>query len=102
VERALDKTDHIQESYFGNLDGENGFLALSKTKLLFVREKGFLRHQYNVQLDLSYQNIGKLDHKGTHNLEFVEVNGKKHSFKTDFNISHLEDSLTQLMKSTPI
>ena len=35
-------------------------------------------------------------------LDFVEVDGKKHRFKTDFNISHLEDSLTQLMKSTPI
>jgi hypothetical protein len=98
--KALDDEDEIEKSYPGNLDGKNGYLLMSNEKLLFVREEGFLRKNYELTLDLPYETIGKIMPNGKNKLDIVDVKGVKHEFKPlEISVSIIEKSLEDLRTS---
>ena len=99
VEKVLDHEDRIQKSFEGKFDGKNGYLVMSNKKLVFVNEEGFVRKTYDLILDLPYKKIGKINPNGKYELEITEVDGMKHIFKTEFNISYVEKSLEKLNSS---
>ena len=72
----------IQNSYEGELDGKMGYLLLSKRKLFFVREEGFLCKSYDLSLDLPYENIEEYSLHGRYELKMTDVEGRKHSFRS--------------------
>ena len=82
AEREIEQGDSIERSYEGKLDGKYGYLLLSKRKLLFVREEGYLRKSYDLILDLPYDKIGVISHKGRYTIEFFEGKDKKHDFES--------------------
>ena len=78
----IDKEDEIKRSFPGKLDGESGHLIMSKKKLLFIHEEGFLHKKFDVALELPYDKIGKVWHEGEYELDLTEKDGKKHVLKT--------------------
>jgi len=95
--KVLDHEDRMQKSYPGKFDGKNGYLMMSNQKLVFVNEEGFIRKTYGLILDLPYGKIGKINPNGKYELEITDVDGVKHSFKTEeLNISLVEKSLEEL------
>ena len=82
AEMNIDQGDSIQNSYEGELDGKMGYLLLSKRKLLFVREEGFLRKSYDLSLDLPYDDIEEFSLKGRYELKMTDVEGREHGFRS--------------------
>jgi hypothetical protein len=82
AEMNIEQGDSIQNSYEGELDGKMGYLLLSKRKLLFVREEGFLRKSYDLSLDLPYANIEEFSLHGRFELKMTDVEGRKHGFRS--------------------
>lgn len=101
AEKNLEEGDEIQKSYPGKLDGESGYLLLSNKKLQFVHEEGFLRKSYEINLELSYDEIRKISPNGRYELDLTDKKGKKHDFKT-FEIpeSIIEKNLEELLESS--
>jgi len=60
AKKKLDPKDRVQREYEVRFDGKTGWLVMSFRKLLFVEERGFLRKQYNLLLDLLYENIDNI------------------------------------------
>ena len=100
AEKKLDTEDEIQISYLGKLDGEYGYLCLSKRKLLFVNQEGFFRKSYKLTLVIPYEEIGRISHEGRYKLNLIDVEGKKHDFVTsDLPESIIEKSLKDLISA---
>jgi hypothetical protein len=60
AEKALESGDTIQRNYPGSLDGNNGYLSISKNRLVFVSVKGFLSKKYNVIMNLPISEISEI------------------------------------------
>ena len=100
AEKNLDQGDKIQKSFPGKFDGKHGYLIMSKRKLQFLLEEGFLHKVYDLVIDLPYEKIGEISHEGKYELDFTVVDGKKHYFKTiDYPVKIAEKSLVDLVKS---
>jgi hypothetical protein len=100
AEKVLEHEDRIQKTYPGKFDGKNGYLMMSNQKLLFINEEGFIRKTRSLILDLPYSKIGKINPNGKYELEITDVDGMKHSFKTEeLNVSLVEKSLEELKSS---
>lgn len=98
-ERSLPEGDQFEKNYDGRLDGEYGHLMMSGTKLLFVKEEGFLRKKYIVTLNLQYDGIDEVIREDKYNLMITEESGDKHEFVTDgLPVSIVKESVQELMK----
>ena len=60
------------KTYSGELDKKYGTLVLSKKRLLFVREEGFLKKTYTTTMNHSYEEIKKIERNGM-SLAFTDV-----------------------------
>ena len=99
VDKNLESGDELQKTYPGKLDGKNGHLCLSKRKLLFVHESGFMRKSYDLTLDLPYENIGEISRKGRYELDLTDVEGKRRDFRAgEIPASIIEKSIEELIK----
>lgn len=97
AEKNLEPGDKIEKSYSGELDGEGGHILMSDKKLMFVHEEGFLRKNYELTLDLPYDKIAKISLEGKNELDFTDVEGKKHVFKSyDLLMKYVYESLEKL------
>ena len=99
AEKNLQQGDSIQKTYEGKVDGNRGYLMMSKQKLLFYQEEGgFLKKSYNLKLDLPYVNIESVTPVGSYLLDIVETNGKKHEYRTfDITTAHIQASFKELL-----
>ena len=82
-EKSLQRGDHFEKNYPGKLDGDNGHLMMSNTKLLFVKEEGFLRKKYTVTLNLPYEKTEEVKPEEKYDLKITEKSGDKHHFLVD-------------------
>jgi hypothetical protein len=97
AEKNLEPGDKIEKTYPGKLDEENGYIIMSNDKLMFIHEEGLFRKNYELILDLPYEEIGKISCEGKHELDFTDVKGNKHVFKIfETSIIHVCDSFTEL------
>jgi hypothetical protein len=95
--KNIESGDRMEKSYPGRLDGKYGWFIMSDKKLMFIQEEGFLRKHYELILDLPYEKIRKISHKGNYELDFIDVDGIKHDFKIyEINIKHVEKNLKEL------
>jgi hypothetical protein len=60
AEKALEPGDAIQRSYSGSLGGNNGYLSISKNRLIFVSVKGFLSKKYNITMNIPISDITEI------------------------------------------
>ena len=70
AEKALEPGDAIQRSYTGSLDGNNGYLSISKNRLIFVNIKGFLSKKYNITMNIPINEISEIKPSKRFELEF--------------------------------
>ena len=102
VEESLGLEDKIQKSYTGELDGFYGIISMSKSKLLFISEKGLFRKSYNLVLDLPYEKIKSLRTEGNYSLIIEDVEDLKHTFTSqDLQISIVEEALREIREQEP-
>ena len=72
----LETSDSIQKTYTCALDKKNGYLCLSKDKLVFVNSKGFLKKSYNVELDVPYTDLKEIKLDSRYKLNLVHQDGE--------------------------
>jgi len=102
VKNKLENKDKMQKSYYIKHNGISGFLVLSKNKLLFIEEKGFLRKKYTLALEIPYNKIGNITVENSTRLSISE-DGKKHSFTSiDVPSSEIVENLEELIKMITI
>ena len=90
---------NIEKSYEGQLDGQYGYLLLGKKELSFVHEEGLFRKKVVFDLNLPYNNIKKIEHKGDHGFAFNKTDGTTHIFASqNTEVSPIERDLEALMK----
>jgi hypothetical protein len=76
----FDPEDLVQKSYVARYEGKHGLFVMSKKKLLFVEEKGFMHKSYNLILEIPYNKIRENHIENKSKLILTEVGGKKYSF----------------------
>ncbi|MHA2394965.1 MAG: hypothetical protein ACXAEX_23805, partial [Promethearchaeota archaeon] len=84
AEKALGSGDTIQRSYPGSLDGNNGYLSISKNRLIFVKVKGFLSKKYNVIMNLPISEISEIKPSKRFELEISSSDTKYKMNTGDF------------------
>jgi hypothetical protein len=97
IVKSVDPNDEVLKTYPGELDKKYGTLVLSKTRLLFIKEEGFLKKTYTTTMNHSYEEIKKIERNGMR-LAFTDVNGKVFSFMSEVTALVVENSLRELIK----
>jgi hypothetical protein len=97
IVKSVDPKDEILKTYPGELDNKYGTLVLSNTRLLFVKEEGFLKKSYTTTLNHFYNEIKKIERKGMR-LEFTDMKDKVYVFKSEGTALVVENSLRELIK----
>ncbi len=59
AEKALEPGDEIQKSFPGYLDGERGYLIISKKRLMFQNVKGLLSKKYKITMNLPLESVSR-------------------------------------------
>lgn len=95
--KRLEPGDKVEKNWPAQCDGRNGYIVLSKRKLLFIEEKGFLRMTYNLILDIPYEKIDKITVEYPRKLTLTEEGGRRHNFTSGY-VSDIEESLKGLTK----
>jgi hypothetical protein len=76
----LDSEDLPEKRYIARYNGKHGVFIMSKKKLLFVEEKGFMHKNYNFILEIPYKQIHKNYIENKKKLVLIEGEGKEHNF----------------------
>jgi hypothetical protein len=95
VEKRLKSGETIEKNYWGRMDGNDGHLFLTNQRILFSKQEGLFKKRYEIILDLPKENIEKTNNIDKYQMEFIETNGKRHTFNTDIEISIIEESLEE-------
>jgi len=82
AKRLLGPEDEIQKSYHGNINGKYGYLIISKKKVLFLHETGFMSKEYSIIYEKKRENIEKVTLDGTYELSISDIFGNTFTFKT--------------------
>jgi len=96
IKSVLEPTEGIVHDYDASSDGQSGRILLSDKKLLFVREKGFLKKTYDLITDLAYNQIDTITRTGS--TLTLSKGEESHSFTSGF-ASRIEEDLKKLKQS---
>jgi hypothetical protein len=99
--KSLEKGDEEQYSWPGTYNNKSGHVVLSKEKLLFVEERGFIHTSADLLLEISYDKINTIRTEAKSQLEITTVDGMKRSIATEFP-HKVKSHLEQLMKQAKI
>jgi hypothetical protein len=97
AQRSMEVGDKVQRSYTGRIDGKYGYLLLTKKKLMFLKEEGFLSKAYSVLLNLPYDNLRDYSTKQRFNLEILDASGGRKVFVSEVAASVIEEALKALI-----
>jgi hypothetical protein len=100
VKRQLEPKDEVQKSWSCSYNGKGGLLFLSKKKLIFVEEKGFLRKTYTMTVTISYEEIDTINSTNHFKLEINRVHGDQYNFHFDLPLSARADAAINEFKHT--
>ena len=98
IVKSVDPKDEVLKAYPGELDRKYGTLVLSNTRLLFVKEEGFLKKSYTTMLNHFYTEVKNIVRKGG-NIEFTDMNDKVYTFRSDVSAPVVEKALRELIKT---
>ena len=97
IKQRLGSEDSVQTNFYASYERTAGILILSKGKLFFVEEKGFLHKTYNIILEIPYEKIRE-ETAVYHDLMITDAEGKRHTFRTiGVSASIVEEHLKELM-----
>ena len=88
VKDNLKSGDEKQYTWEGSLENKYGHLVLSKKKVLFVEEHGFVNKTAKLMLNDSYNNISKVE-ASAGQMTIVDSNGAMHTIKLEYSNSVL-------------
>ena len=94
---SMVSSDKIQNTYPGKVDEKNGYLVLTKNKLMFLKEEGFLSKKYSVTVNLPYEKVRDYSYVQNLNLEIVDTLGNKKVFVSEVAASSIVDTLRTLI-----
>jgi DNA-directed RNA polymerase subunit RPC12/RpoP len=97
AEARLEKGDEVKRSFSGKFEGERGHLLMSKKKLLFVSEKGFINKEYNLLLEIPYDKIDEVKKESDYKLELRDEEDTEHEFNADIPVTHVINKINKFM-----
>ena len=97
IVKSVDPKDEVLKTYPGELERKYGTLVLSNTRLLFIREEGFLKKSYTTTLNHFYGEVKNIVRRGEY-LEFTDVKDKVYVFRSEVSVPIVEKSLRELIK----
>ena len=99
IVKSVDPKNEVLKTYPGELDRNYGTLVLSNTRLLFVKEEGFLKKSYTIMLNHFYKEVKNVVRKGQY-IEFTDMKDKVIVFKSEDSAPIVEKSLRDLIKTS--
>jgi hypothetical protein len=97
AQKSMDTGDKMQFSYTGRIEGKYGYLVLTKKKLMFLREEGFLSKTYSVVFNLTYDKVRSYSSKQRFTLEILDITGGSKVFVSEVAASIIEDAMKSLI-----
>jgi len=97
----LDPSDSIQKTYSCALDKNNGYLCLSKDKLVFVNVKGFLKKSYNVTLEVPYTDLKSVKLDSRYKLDLVHQDGENRIETGDLSAKTVLKAIRDVVNQSP-
>jgi hypothetical protein len=96
AELSLGPRDKVEYSWPGTYNEHSGKMVLSKKKLLFVEETGFIFKTADLLLEASYDKIDEITTENGNQLVLSMDNGVKHHIETPF-LPKAKETLRDLM-----
>lgn len=96
AKKSMGPDDKVEKTFSGTIDGKYGYLVITKNKLLFLKEEGFLSKSYNVTYNLPYEKIRDVSVKDKYNLEITDLTNGRKVFVSEIAASVIETSLNSL------
>ena len=94
--KSLVRGDEEQYNWPARYDSKSGYVVLSKEKLLFVEEHGFIHTSASLLLDIPYDQINTIRAGARSQLEIITADGAKRSITTAY-LSQIKNHLEQLI-----
>jgi hypothetical protein len=102
AEQTLDPDDNIEKTYPCIFDNKNGYLCLGTKKMVFVNVYGFLRKNYEVLLDVPYDELKEVCLTDRFKLDIVHQD-ETHKFETtDNTVKIILDGIEEISKTYPL
>jgi hypothetical protein len=98
----METGDSIQRDYPGRIEGKYGYLLLTKKKMMFIKEEGFLSKNYSVVFNLPYNRVQGYSTKQKSNLEIIDTSGGSQTFVSEVITSNIEDALKSLITASKV
>jgi hypothetical protein len=97
IVKSIDPKDEVLKTYSGELERKYGTLVLSNSRLLFIKEEGFLKKSYTTTLNHFYKEVKNIVRKGQY-IELTDVKDNVYSFKSEDSSPIVEKTLRELIK----
>ena len=96
VKDNIESGDEKQISWQGRLEKKNGYIVLTKKKVLFIEEHGFLNKTATLMFNHTYNDISKVEIQGDQ-VKLIDSNGATRILETQYSNNVLK-KLEELRK----
>jgi hypothetical protein len=96
AQRSMGTDDKVEKTYPGTIDGKYGYLVMTRKKLLFLKEEGFIGKSYNVTYSIPYEKMRDVSVNEKYKLEISDLTFGKKVFVSEIAASTIETSLNSL------
>jgi hypothetical protein len=93
----LNADEVIEKTYEGRLDSNFGYLFLTNKRILFVKQEGLFRKNYEITMDLTKENIQTLETSNGNRINIVHQDGSKYLFESEIKASIIQESLQEVL-----
>ena len=98
AEQILGSSDSIERSYRCLFDDKNGYLCLGRKRMVFVEVRGIIHKDYDVLLDVPYDDLKELVLASRFKIDFADRSGS-HKFETvDYTVKAILDGIEEISK----
>ena len=91
--------DTILQTCRGVTADMEGVIILSKHKLLFLQENGWLNKHYKTVIDLPYTQLTKIAVDASHKLSIATSTDKHHIVTLDIEVRFIEDAILHCIEN---
>ena len=99
IKKELEPADQVPHQYRALYNRKEGFLVLTKNRLIFLEQRGFFRASYHITLEIPYEIINMATTTASQALE-LEVEDKKYNFTSlgDIKANVIVEEITKLAR----
>jgi outer membrane cobalamin receptor len=97
----LGPSDSIQKTYSCSYDKTNGYLCLTKEKLVFVNVKGFLKKSYDVALEVPYTDLKEVKLDSRYMFNLVHQDGESLIETSDLSAKTVLNAIKETVTQSP-